>query len=681
MATPDRLSKSIAGNGILAAMMRRSLGLPLRTKVRLVILLVASITLLAAVGAVLGLQLSLFRASFDRDLTALGAIMASNSSAALDFEDPKAAYATLFALQAKSGILGAVIVTAAGERFASFGIAETEQGLAEFQRGATESADGRHRLHTEAILRDGKQLGLLHIRADYGVRRDELLRASLGIIAGVLACSVFLILALTSRLQHLITQPIAHLADAALDVARRNDYSVRVEKVVDDELGQLTDAFNKMLGEIERQDSAIQATRERLEQQVNALAASETRFRGVVENLGEALLLVGLNGENLFINPRFTALLGWRDEDLEGHDALKLLMPDQDRYGLFLAHETQDATAGALEVQMMHRSGSRIWTEIHASPMRGADGELIGTLAAILDITTRRNAAEELEEMNKQLVETSRAAGMAEVATGVLHNVGNVLNSVNVTASLSVQRLRNSKVANLAKAADLLISQNGNLANWLATDPQGQRLPGYLVRISEHLATENKELTHDLHQLAQNVEHIKEIVSVQQSYACVSGLVEILAPVQLVEDAMRMNAAKFNRHGIDVVCEFGPAPAVAVDKHKVLQILVNLIRNAKHAVEEANSEDRRMHVSIAKVDDEFVQIAIRDNGVGIPPENLTRIFQLGFTTKKNGHGFGLHSAANAAREMGGSLTAHSNGPGTGATFTLSLPIASSVAKV
>jgi PAS domain S-box-containing protein len=679
MATPDSFSKP--DNGLFATMMRRSLSLPLRTKVRLVIVMVASIALLVAVGAVLALQLNLFRANFDRDLTALAAIMASNSSAALDFEDPKAALETLSALQAKPGILGATIVNNQGKRFAQFGALESPQGLAEFNRGALSSADGRHRLHTEAILRDGKQLGLLHIRADYAVRRNELLRASFGIMASVLAGSIVLILALTSRLQHLITRPIAHLANAALDVARRNDYSVRVEKVVDDELGQLTDAFNKMLEEIERQDTAIQSARHSLEQKVNALAASETRFRGVVENLGEALLLVGLNGENLFINPRFTALLGWREEDLQGHDALKLLMPDQDRYGLLLAHEAPQRTDGAIEVQMAHRSGTRIWTEIHASPMRGPDGELIGTLAAILDITTRRNAAEELEEMNKQLVETSRAAGMAEVATGVLHNVGNVLNSVNVTASLSLQKLRGSKVVNLAKAAEMITSKNGDLANWLTTDPQGQRLPGYLVRISEHLATENKELTHDLQQLAENVEHIKEIVSVQQSYACVSGLVETLAPKQLVEDAMRMNMAKFNRHGIDVICDFAPAPEVAVDKHKVLQILVNLMRNAKHAVEESNSTDRRMIVSISGPDGKFVRIAIRDTGVGIPLENLTRIFQLGFTTKKNGHGFGLHSAANAAREMGGSLTAHSDGPGTGAAFTLSLPIASPLSHV
>src|SRR4030095_3964548 len=136
---------------------------------------------------------------------------------------------------------------------------------------------------------------------------------------------------------------------------------------------------------------------------------------------------------------------------------------------------------------LRRKDKSVVWTEIHASPMRGADGELIGTLAAILDITARRTAAEELEELNKRLLESSHAAGMAQVATGVLHNVGNVLNSVNLSASLALEKLRHSKIPNLSKAAALLKGTNGNLGEWLHNDPQGQRLPGYLANLAEHL--------------------------------------------------------------------------------------------------------------------------------------------------------------------------------------------------
>ena len=384
---------------------------------------------------------------------------------------------------------------------------------------------------------------------------------------------------------------------------------------------------------------------------------------------------MGLDGETLSINPRFTALLGWRQEDLDGQDALKMLMPDVERYSLLVGSEGKAQNLTPLEVRLQRRDGTQVWTEIHASPMQGAAGELVGTLAAILDITARRQAAEDLEETNKRLVDLSHAAGMAQVATGVLHNVGNVLNSVNLTATLSLQKLRESKVGNFGKAAELIASKNGDLAAWLTHDSQGQKLPGYLTKLASRLTKENSELIADLDQLARNVEHIKEIVSVQQNYAQVSGLIETLPASKLVEDAIRINSAKFVRHSIEVACNFSPVPAVKVDKHKTLQILVNLIRNAKHALEECSAPNRKVTLSITGPHEGFVHLSVKDNGVGIPPDNLTRIFQHGFTTKKRGHGFGLHSGALAANEMGGSLSVHSDGYGTGATFTLSLPIA------
>ena len=167
----------------------------------------------------------------------------------------------------------------------------------------------------------------------------------------------------------------------------------------------------------------------------------------------------------------------------------------------------------------------------------------------------------------------------------------------------------------------------------------------------------------------QNVEHIKEIVAMQQNYARVGGVKEIINVVNLVEDSLRMNESALNRHHVEVVREFENVPPMNVDKHKVLQILMNLVRNAKHACQESERADKRLTVRVANGDGR-IKISVIDNGVGIPPENLTRIFNHGFTTRKDGHGFGLHSGALAAKEMGGSLTVHSDGPGQGAAFTL-----------
>ncbi|HUZ08412.1 MAG TPA: ATP-binding protein, partial [Candidatus Paceibacterota bacterium] len=317
--------------------------------------------------------------------------------------------------------------------------------------------------------------------------------------------------------------------------------------------------------------------------------------------------------------------------------------------------------------------GSSIWHITTKVPWRNKDGEIIGTFGTSRDITNLKNAEAKIEETHKQLLETSRLAGMAEIATNVLHNIGNVLNSVNVSASLVVDNVRQSRAASLAKVAALLREHEHDLGMFITADAKGRQLPGYLGQLSEQLLADQTAAIQELELLVKNIEHIKKIVAMQQSYARISGVKEIISISQLVEDSLRMNADALARHDVQVVREFEDVPLVNVDKHRVLQILVNLIRNAKNACDESGREDKQIKVRVTHGEGR-IKISVTDNGVGIAPENLTRIFSHGFTTRRNGHGFGLHSGALAAKEMGGSLTAHSGGPGQGATFTLELPV-------
>ena len=306
-----------------------------------------------------------------------------------------------------------------------------------------------------------------------------------------------------------------------------------------------------------------------------------------------------------------------------------------------------------------------------ARRLMGPGGELLGAVVAAQDITERRRAEQELEEVHKQLLIASRQAGMAEVATNVLHNVGNVLNSVNVSASLVAERIKKSKSAGLARVAALLGSQT-DLAAFMA-GPQGRHLPAYLQELADELESERDASVTELATLRANVEHIKEIVAMQQGYAKRGGITDTLDMRLLVEDSLRMNEGAFSRHGVTIVRDFAEVPLIQVDKHKVLQILVNVIRNAKYACAEKQGGDKRVTVRI-RANAAAIVVTVSDTGVGIPPENLERIFSHGFTTRAEGHGFGLHSSALAAREIGGSLYAGSPGLGLGATFTLTLPL-------
>ena len=141
----------------------------------------------------------------------------------------------------------------------------------------------------------------------------------------------------------------------------------------------------------------------------------------------------------------------------------------------------------------------------------------------------------------------------------------------------------------------------------------------------------------------------------------------------LVEDALRM-AGVLADDDVTIVRDFPAAQLVPLDRHRALLILVNLIRNAADAMTSNMDRPRQLSVRVAVTPGRTARVTVADNGMGIPLENLTRIFVHGFTTQPDGHGFGLHSSALAAKEMGGSLAVHSDGVGEGAAFVLELPL-------
>ena len=289
------------------------------------------------------------------------------------------------------------------------------------------------------------------------------------------------------------------------------------------------------------------------------------------------------------------------------------------------------------------------------------------------DIAERIAAQERERVLQQQLRDASHHAGMAEVATSVLHNVGNVLNSVNVSADVVISSLRASPLSGLHRVVSLMKEHPEDLGAFIDRDPRGRLLPTYLTELAKQLGGDQEKALHEIDSLKNNIAHIKEIVAMQQRYARVGGATETIDLTQLVDESLRINQSGFERHTITVVKEFEEIPQITVDKHKVLQILVNLIRNAKDACDSTGEVMKRVTVRVARCA-RGVQVAVSDTGVGIAPENMIRIFNHGFTTKKTGHGFGLHSGALAARELGGELRAHSDGPGSGATFVLELPV-------
>jgi PAS domain S-box-containing protein len=422
---------------------------------------------------------------------------------------------------------------------------------------------------------------------------------------------------------------------------------------------------------------ARDATQRSLERTLKELRESEGKLISLLESTEDPIASLDLEGRVVTANASLKRLYLQRfGVPLEvGKPFFAPLEPElaamwQPRWDQLLGGQ-------GLHYEEEHKLGdSYITMDVSVSPILGPTGQVLGATLFGRNITARKEAEARLGELHRTMVEVSRQAGMAEVATGVLHNVGNTLNSVNISTSMLADQLRQSRVGNLVKAIQLLREHSTDLATFLTQDAQGQKLPGYLAALSEHLVGEREAMSREVLALMESVEHIKSIVTMQQKHARTAGTIEELSVPQLIDEALRLHAVSFERLGITIERDYAQVPPVLVDRHKLLQILINLLSNARHALVDSNTQDKRLIIRIRRSEDERrLLIDVQDNGGGVAPENMPRLFTQGFTTKKTGHGFGLHISALAASEMKGRLSCTSPGPGQGATFTLELPMA------
>ncbi|TMQ12631.1 MAG: hypothetical protein E6J90_30675 [Deltaproteobacteria bacterium] len=310
-----------------------------------------------------------------------------------------------------------------------------------------------------------------------------------------------------------------------------------------------------------------------------------------------------------------------------------------------------------------------IYTIAMLATIRSVHRALRNKIVLRLQLTA---SLDELRDTQSRLVDASRQAGRSDVATAVLHNLGNVLNSVNVSATLANDLVSRLKTDGLAKVAALLAAQ-GDLGAFFRDDPRGRKLPAYFAQLQAALERDKAAAAGELQALMRNIDHIKIIVASQQSHVRPGGAIETFEVHELLDDALKFSTAACEQHAIEIVRDFGALPRATLDRHKALQIVVNLLANARDAVLD-NPGSRRIAIHARRTEPGSLEIIVEDNGCGIDPDNLERIFRLGFTTKATGHGLGLHYSACAATELRGKLTARSPGVGRGAAFSLVLPI-------
>jgi PAS domain S-box-containing protein len=427
-----------------------------------------------------------------------------------------------------------------------------------------------------------------------------------------------------------------------------------------------TGAVAEMLGRLTSLHAANQVLEARVKERTAEIQRSNAQMKAIHEASLDGVLVLDADWRVIEFNPAAHRSFNCKPGAAVGKP-LRELVPVENPASIL--GKPVEATARRLD-------GTSFPAEIAITAAAIDQGPPL-YVASLRDVTERKRAEAEREELNARLVSASRHAGMAEVATGVLHNVGNVLNSVNVSANVVATKLRDSELSSLTKVVGMIREHKQDLSSFLTCDDRGKLIPEFIADLSDCLDQEHRAMLAEVSTLAQGVEHIKQIVMAQQSLARHGSEVNAPSdPRKLVESALTMQGGSLEREGIEVERRFDGCPdSCAIDAHKVLQILVNLVTNARQAVRSnADDQPRRITLVVATTEQGTLRFQVIDTGAGIAPEHLTRIFSHGFTTKSDGHGFGLHSAANAATEMGGSLRATSEGRGRGATFTLEVPL-------
>ena len=353
---------------------------------------------------------------------------------------------------------------------------------------------------------------------------------------------------------------------------------------------------------------------------------------------------------------------------------LAMIHPDDAATALSLMRTAiaENRSVCGLRLRMITAGGNTVHLQARARLTCDAHGQLERVLGVSWDVTEQVQQEERRLELQMQLRDVSRRAGMAEVATGVLHNVGNVLNSLGVSATLVLAGLRDSRVGNVRRVAQLLSEQGDRVGNFLENDPRGREVRGYLTNLGENLCAENRALHADTQAILVHVEHIAKIVAAQQSYARRGGVTEEVDVAELVDNAIALNFT--DSTDVTVTRDYQFAPRLTLDRHKMIQILGNLLSNARHALRDQTQGQRVLTVRIRAITPGSFAIDVEDSGIGIETAVLQRLFEFGFTTKKEGHGFGLHASANLAKELGGELSGQSDGPGRGARFSLQMPL-------
>lgn len=535
-----------------------------------------------------------------------------------------------------------------------------------------------------AQVKDSKQYGTELTQDITGIRIYALVLLSGCLVIGILVC----VLIINSAIPNIIK-----LQDAAQRVAD-GDLKVQVNIETSDELGSLGKSFNTMVHNLHRAeqdkvkylDELLElntSLEQRVRERTAELQQGETRIRTILDSVGEGIITLDERGLIESSNPAANQIFRFNREQSVGLHST-MLLSDEHHFGdidndqVKVENALAELAAGhPVEFMGKRGDGDLFPMEVVITDM--SLGEQHMRVCIVRDITVRKQTEARLEKAQKQLLETAHKSGMAEIATGVLHNIGNILNTVYTSTEEIRRTLLSCKIENLQRVNAMLEEHLDDLDTYLTVDPKGKVLPGYYIKFGHMLHASFDKVNDEILLLTEKAGMMRDVIRTQQNYARSDYHSEEIDVESIIDDALRVQEASLAKWEVVIVKNYAKVPSCIGQRSKLLQVVTNIVKNAREAMRENElfGKPKELAIRTGADADGRVFICFADNGVGIKKEALKKIFSHGYTTKDDGHGFGLHASANAMTEMNGSITVTSDGEHTGAEFTLTLPVAAS----
>lgn len=378
-----------------------------------------------------------------------------------------------------------------------------------------------------------------------------------------------------------------------------------------------------------------------------------------------------------FFSENFLDMAGLEESQVgrDLDDWLELLHEDDRESLMRVANELRAGKCkhAELELRMYRPNGELAWFMLRGAAYADeADGPITRVTGSVTDITDRKLAESALAEAQEKALANARAAGKAEFANSVLHNIGNVLSSVNVGCDQIRQLLAQSKLEKLLRANTLVEKHADNLAQFLSEDEQGRYLGPYLLKTGEMLEKEHENLREITQEMLGQIQLMSDIIKTQQADAKAVDQPKFYDLATLVEESLKIQMAGMKKRRVQLIKRYPPHQVkVFFPKARLTHILVNIIKNGCEAMMSKPPGERVLEVRIeVESDPDRPRVIIQDSGRGIHPEVLPHLFTHGFTTKSDGHGFGLSYCRRTMKEYQGDISVASEGPIEGATFEL-----------